>query len=338
MKVSVIGTGSWGTALACVLASNAHDICMWTRSQDMADSINVSHKNLRYLRDVVLDEKITASTSFELALKNTSAVVVVCPSAILREIACKIKPLISAQCPIIICSKGVEDKTGLLPIEVFEEVLGNADRISVLSGPNHAEEVSVGIYSATVIASSCVQSAKFFVDLFATSTFRPYISDDPAGVEICAAYKNVIAIAVGISYGLGFGDNTAALIMTRGQAEISRLVHAFGANAITCMGLAGSGDLIATCTSVHSRNRRFGKYLADGKTVEDFTRDTGMIVEGALACKTLQLLLKKYNVDAPIASAIYQVIWENKDPKRVASLLSERPLNQEFYGITWDAN
>ena len=223
--------------------------------------------------------------------------------------------------------------SGLLPVEVFEAELGNVARLAVLSGPNHAEEVVKGIPSATVIASQSEATATFFQDLFACESFRTYVSDDVCGVELCAAFKNVIAIAVGLSYGLGFGDNTAAMLMTRGLAEMSRLVVKAGGQAITCMGLAGTGDLIATCTSEHSRNRRFGKMVAEGKTLDDFTQETHMVAEGALACKTIGTLAAHYGVELPITEAVRAVVWEGAEPKEIGRALADRPLTTEFYGI-----
>lgn len=235
--------------------------------------------------------------------------------------------------PVIICSKGIEAGSGLLPVEVFAGEMGNPQRFAVLSGPNHAEEVIKGIPSGTVIASPSPDTAMFFRDLFASPTFRTYVSDDVTGVEICGAFKNIIAIAVGVSYGMGNGDNTAAMLMTRGLAEMSRLVVQAGGAALTCMGLAGTGDLIATCTSEHSRNRRFGKMVAEGKTLDDFTEQTHMVVEGAVACKSVQTLASHYEVELPIADMVRKVVWEGADPQVAAKLLVDRPLTTEFYGI-----
>ena len=216
---------------------------------------------------------------------------------------------------------------------VFESELGNRDRLAVLSGPNHAEEVIKGKPAGTVIASSGEDTAVLFRDLFASPTFRAYTSDDVTGVELCAAFKNVIAIAVGVAYGLGYGDNTAAMLMTRGLAEMSRLVVKCGGQAITCMGLAGAGDLIATCTSEHSRNRSFGVELARGGTLDEYRERTHMVVEGALACKTLQTLSEAYGVELPITEVVRGVVWEGADPNAAARDLFARPLTTEFYGL-----
>ena len=222
----------------------------------------------------------------------------------------------------------------MVPMQVFEEVLGNRDRLAALSGPNHAEEVVLGIPAGTVIASPNRDLACYFRDLFTTDTFRCYTSDDYIGVELCAAFKNVIAIAVGASYGMGYGDNTAAMLMTRGMAEMSRLVSACGGQALTVMGLAGAGDLIATCTSEHSRNRTFGKALAQGGTLEAYEKRTHMVVEGALACKTICPLASRYEVELPIATAVRSIVWEHGALETIAHELFSRPLTTEFWGLT----
>ena len=333
MKVAVIGAGSWGTALANLLANNGHNVSLWARKSEVVSTINKEHRNPRYLSDVVLHEDVVATLSHKDALLRAKAAVIVTPSNLLRGVARAMADAVDPDFPVIICSKGVEEGSGLLPIEVFAAEMGNADRLAVLSGPNHAEEVVRGIPSGTVIASSSKETAELFRDMFAAPSFRTYVSRDIVGVELCAAFKNVIAIAVGASYGLGFGDNTAAMLMTRGLAEMSRLVVKAGGEALTCMGLAGTGDLIATCTSEHSRNRRFGKMLAEGKTLDDFTQETHMVVEGAFACKTIGTLAAHYGVELPITDVVRKVVWEGVDLADVGKELAQRPLTTEFYGI-----
>ena len=333
MKIAVIGAGSWGTALAQVLAGNGHDVGLWARKPEVAAAINADHRNPRYLSDVTLSGRIAAASAYEDVLEGASAAVIVTPSSIMRDVADRLAGLVGEDFPAIVCSKGVEEGSGLLPVEVFEAEMGNAARLAVLSGPNFAAEVIRGIPSGTVVASPDAGTAAFFQELFASETFRTYASDDVVGVELCAAFKNVIAIAVGVSYGMGFGDNTAAMLMTRGIAEMSRLVVRCGGQALTCMGLAGTGDLVATCTSEHSRNRRFGKLLAEGGTLEEFTERTHMVVEGALACRTLKTLADATGVELPITDVVRSVVWEGADPRDVAKTLTSRPLTTEFYGL-----
>lgn len=331
MKVSVIGAGSWGTALAHLLGTAGNDVMLWARKPEVCDGINNQHRNPRYLMDSLVNERVHASNDYEAVLCGSEAVVIVTPSSIMRDVARDIRPFVTFETPIIICSKGVEAETGLLPVEVFGQELDNESRLAALTGPNHAEEVIKGIASGTVVASSNRDTALFFQELFATDTFRTYVSDDVLGAEICAAFKNVIAIAVGASYGIGLGDNTAALIMTRGLAEMSRLVEACGGTAMTCLGLAGVGDLIATCTSEHSRNRTFGYRLATGTTLEQYREETHMVVEGALACKTIDALAKAHQVELPITEMVRSVLWEQADFHEAANALFERSLKPEFY-------
>ena len=333
MKIAVIGAGSWGTALAQLRACNGNEVGLWARKPEVVEAVNASHANPRYLSEVELSWCIVATTSYEEALAGAQAAVIVTPSSVMRDVAGVLAEAVDDDFPVIICSKGVEEGSGLLPVEVFEAEMGNASRLAVLSGPNFAAEVIRGIPSGTVIASSNEETAAFFQQLFASETFRTYVSDDVCGVELCAAFKNVIAIAVGVSYGLGYGDNTAAMLMTRGLAEMSRLVVRCGGQAITCMGLAGTGDLVATCTSEHSRNRRFGKLLAEGGTLEEFAAQTHMVAEGALACKTLKTLADCYDVELPITDVVRSIAWEGADPHDVAKTLTNRPLTTEFYGL-----
>ena len=231
MKIAVIGAGSWGTALAQVLAGNGHNVGLWARKPEVVQAINAEHHNPRYLSDEVLSERIVATLSHEDALLRAKAAVIVTPSNLLRGVGRALDAAADPRLPIVVCSKGVEEGSGLLPIDVMASEMGGRERFAVLSGPNHAEEVIRGVPAATVVASPSADTAAFFQDLFATEAFRTYTSDDVCGVELCAAFKNVIAIAVGLSYGMGYGDNTAALLLTRGLAEMSRLVVACGGQA-----------------------------------------------------------------------------------------------------------
>lgn len=333
-KIAVIGAGSWGTALAQTLAAGGNAVRMWARKEEVARCITEEHHNPRYLSGIMLHASIEATSDLAQCVDGAQAIVVVTPSRLMRSFAEKLSTLLSSETPIIICSKGVEEGTGMVPMQVFEEVLGNINRLAALSGPNHAEEVVLGVPAGTVIASPNSEIACYFRDLFTTNSFRCYTSEDYIGVELCAAFKNVIAIAVGASYGMGYGDNTAAMLMTRGMAEMSRLVTACGGEALTVMGLAGAGDLIVTCTSEHSRNRTFGKALAQGGTLEAYEQRTHMVVEGALACKTICPLAQRYNVELPIATAVRSIVWEHGALESIAQQLFSRPLTTEFWGLT----
>ena len=331
MKIAVIGAGSWGTAISNLLADNANNVSLWARRAEVASGINAYHRNPDYLSDHRLNEGVVATTALKDVLSRAQAAVVVTPSKLIRGTARAFAQYVDEDFPIVICSKGVEDVTGMLPVEVFEDELGGGRRLAALCGPNHAEEVIQSLPSATVVASRSADTARFFQEMFASPALRVYTSDDVIGVELCAAFKNVIAVAVGVSYGLGFGDNTAAMLMTRGLAEMSRLATKAGGNPLTCMGLAGAGDLIVTCTSGHSRNRRFGEDLAAGQTVEQFEKKTHMVAEGALACKTLDVLAKRYDVELPIADAVRSIVWEGVDAREASEALFARSLKPEFY-------
>ena len=329
-QVAIVGAGSWGTALAQLAATAGNDVRLWARKEEVARGINADHVNPRYLADARLSERIEASTDIVRVVGGADAVVIVTPSSVMRETARAIAAHVGAKTPVALAAKGVEAETGMLPVEVFDEVLGGLGRLAALTGPNHAEEVVRGVSSGTVVSSYVPRTARFFQSLLSTESFRIYVGNDVVGAEVCAAYKNVIAIAVGASYGLGMGDNTAALLMTRGLAEMSRLVAACGGNAMTCMGLAGMGDLEVTCMSPHSRNRTFGYELAQGVTLDAYRARTHMVVEGALACRTLHDLALAHDVDLPLARTVRAIVWEGYDVVAAAQDLLDRPQKPEF--------
>ena len=331
MNIAVIGAGSWGTAIAALLARNGHTVRLWARNPEVAAAINETHRNPRYLTDADLPAGIVATADLTAACESADAVVVVTPSPAMRSTAEALTAVVGEETPICICTKGVEAGTGFVPCQVFESVLGDPDRLAALSGPNHAEEIVLGVPAGTVIASVSAACAALFQEAFAGPAFRVYTSDDVIGVELCAACKNIVAIACGVSYGLGYGDNTAAMLIPRGQAEMARLVRACGGRELTCMGLAGTGDMIATCMSRHSRNRRFGELLASGKTLEDFTGATHMVAEGAYASKSVVELAEKLGVDVPIARAVCAVVWEGEPIAEAIAALMDRTAKPEFY-------
>lgn len=333
-KAAVIGAGSWGTAFAGVLAANAENVSIWCHSEECASSINATHRSNRYLLDYNLPLNVSASTSFEEVINGASLVVFAVPSLHLRDVATRAKLFIDQDVPVLVLTKGVEPASGMLMTEVVASEIGNDKRICALTGPNHAEEVSKQAYSAAVCAGSNLNLAEQIRDEICTKTFRVYASADERGVEVCGATKNVIAIACGIVAGMGLGDNTLAVIMTRGIAEIGRMVSTLGGNPLTCMGLAGMGDLVATCTSQHSRNRRFGEAFVKGISLEQFEASTHMVVEGAHACVSIRELAHKNHVEVPIVGAIYNLLYEDASLELVIKALSERTPTQEFYGMS----
>ncbi|MDR2672128.1 MAG: NAD(P)-dependent glycerol-3-phosphate dehydrogenase [Coriobacteriales bacterium] len=396
MRVSVIGAGSWGSALAQHLALSGNEVVLWARSAALVEQINARHENPAYLSDIVFSERIVATTDLVWALRDTQAVVLATPSAAVRTICQAMATSYPATVPLLLLSKGVENSSGTLLLDVIREELSrgstvnattgivssapavtdcnvNGDRgglgndtgsglgsdigsslgsdtesiaagatvdnpksvaplqLAVLSGPNHAEEVAKTMFSATVIASSNSDTARLFQQLLASDNFRVYTSSDTIGVQVCGAAKNVIAIATGVAVGRKFGDNATAMLMTRGLAEISRLVEARGGMSQTCMGLAGMGDLIATCTSVHSRNRSFGLALAKGTSIAEYEQHSHMVVEGALAAKSVTNLAQNLGVEMPICETMRGVIWEGLPLQETIPDLMKRSAKPEFY-------
>ncbi|QWT17019.1 NAD(P)-dependent glycerol-3-phosphate dehydrogenase [Collinsella sp. zg1085] len=333
MKLSIIGAGSWGTAVAGLAAGHADTVSLWAHEAEVAAGINEFHKNPSYLSTYELPLNISAHASLENALVDADGVIIAVPSIHLRATLHAAQAWIPSTCPILCLTKGIEQKSGLLMTEVIAEELGNHERIAVLSGPNHAEEVCLGSLSAAVIAAEHDDIAYFFRNALISPQFRVYVSHDVIGVEMCAAAKNVIAIICGIAAGSGLGDNTLALIMTRGLAEITRLSCARGGEAMTCMGLAGMGDLVATCTSEHSRNRMFGVAFAQGTSLEAYQAKRHMVVEGAAAAISVSELAKQLDVDAPLTFALHDILINDGSPEDALAQLLERLPTSEFYGI-----
>jgi glycerol-3-phosphate dehydrogenase (NAD(P)+) len=333
MRIAVMGAGSWGTAVSWLLGGKGHEVSLWSRETEIAEGINAEHHNPVYLPDVVLADSVYASPDFERVLYDAEAVVMVTPSVGVRETAEHMRPHLGSDIPVVILSKGVEGGSNMLMTEVLTDVLGNKQRIAGLSGPNHAEEVSKGIPSATVVASYEPGVGELFQDIFMTPFFRVYTNPDVVGVELCGASKNVVAIAVGMCDGLGYGDNTKATLMTRGLAEMTRLGARLGANPMTFMGLAGMGDLIVTCTSRHSRNRGLGELLAKGGTLQEFTDRTHMVAEGAVACVTVDELATREGLELPITRQVRAVLYEGMPVEEGEKALLDREARDELHGL-----
>lgn len=329
MRVAVIGAGSWGTAIAWLLDQKGYEVSMWAREEDIAQKITETHHNPVYLPHAEFSERVSASSDMETVLKGADSAVMVTPSVGVRTTAEMMKPFVADDLPIVILSKGVEGHTSMLMTQVLEDVFGNPARIAGLSGPNHAEEVSKGIPSATVVAANNMKTAEYFQQLFSTNFFRVYTNDDVIGVEMCGAGKNIVAIACGMCDGLGLGDNTKASLMTRGIAELARLGETVGANPRTYMGLAGMGDMIVTCTSKHSRNRALGELIAKGGTLEEFEEKTRMVAEGAVACKTIHELAQKKGIELPLTKVVHDILYNGHSPREAAEYLMERPVRKE---------
>ncbi|UOF89739.1 NAD(P)H-dependent glycerol-3-phosphate dehydrogenase [Fodinisporobacter ferrooxydans] len=334
-KVSVIGAGSWGTALALVLADNGYDVTIWARRPEIAEEINSKHTLEDYLPGVCLPDGIRASHRLEDALENVSMVLLVIPSHVFRSTARMIAPLIGKDVTVAHATKGFD----LDSLERMSEVLLSEipqispEQAAVLSGPSHAEEVSERYPTTVVVASVAKHTAEFVQDHFMNGNFRVYTNPDVVGTELGGALKNIIALGGGISDGLGYGDNAKAALMTRGLVEISRLGAAMGASQSTFSGLAGVGDLIATCTSKHSRNWRAGYMLGQGKTLDETLANMKMVVEGVRTTKAAMLLSRKYQVEMPITTEIYRVLFEGKAPKDAVDDLMMRGKRHELEDI-----
>lgn len=332
-RIAVIGSGSWGTAAAGLLAAHADDVRVWAHSPKVAEAINRTHRNPRHLTDFDLPANVSASHDFAEVLDGAESMVMVVPSSFLRGICEELKGLVPENLPIVVLTKGIEPGTHLLMADVVADVLGNPGRVAALSGPNHAEEICQGLISAAVVACQSEALAAYFQETFVSQEFRVYRSQDIKGVEVCAAVKNVVAIACGICAGLGLGDNTLAVLMTRGLAEISRIVCAVGGDPMTCMGLAGMGDLVATCTSRHSRNRTFGEAFSHGESLEAYEERTGMVVEGARAALSTWELARELKIEAPLTNAVHSILYDGTGLGEAAQLLLDRDPHVEFYGL-----
>ena len=332
-KIAVIGSGTWGTAACGLLAPHVDEVMLYARRESVAQGICETHRNPQHLPNLQLPHNVRATSSLEEAFAGATEAVWAVPSAFLRSTCVQARPYVDPNLPMLVLTKGIEPGTGLLMVDLVGEVLGNTARIAALSGPNHAEEIAEGKVSAAVIAASDEAIAERFQRLFVSTAFRAYATSDLVGVEVCGAAKNVIAIAAGMTMGLDAGDNTLAVLMTRGLAEIGRIAAACGGDPLTCMGLAGMGDLVVTCTSRHSRNRAFGIAFASGESLASYERRTGMVVEGAQAALSVWELAHKLGVEAPITEAVHAVLYESQGlEEAIDGLLGRRP-HEEFYGM-----
>lgn len=308
-KVAVIGAGSWGTAFAVVLADAGNDVTLWARRPELAEAVNAEHQNPDYLPGIVLPDNIRATSHVAAAMADADVVVFATPSQTFRENLAQWAPSIPDTAVMVSLMKGVELGTLKRMSEVIAEVTGaGPERIAVISGPNLAKEIARREPAASVVACADGDVAQWLQGLCHGPAFRPYTSTDVVGCELGGAYKNVVALAVGMAVGLGFGDNTTASLITRGLAETARLAAASGANPLTLMGLAGLGDLVATCSSPLSRNRTFGEKIGQGMTVDEIYASTRQVAEGAKSCSSLKALAEQSGVDAPIATGVELVI------------------------------
>ncbi|MDQ0271090.1 NAD(P)H-dependent glycerol-3-phosphate dehydrogenase [Cytobacillus purgationiresistens] len=334
-NVAVIGAGSWGTALAMVLADNGHHVRLWGHKAEQINEINDLHTNEKYLPDIKLPHNITGYSSLEEALTGIDTIVLAIPTKAIRDVLNQIADLRTEPLTIVHVSKGIEPDSLLRISEMIEQEMPAEllHSVVVLSGPSHAEEVSLRHPTTVAVSSKDMMTAERIQDLFINQNFRVYTNADIVGVEIGGALKNIIALAAGISDGLGYGDNAKAALITRGLAEISRLGVKMGASPLTFSGLAGIGDLIVTCTSVHSRNWRAGNMLGKGQNLQEVLDNMGMVVEGVRTTKAAHQLAEKYNVQMPITSVLYDVLFNNVNAKDGVDLLMARSKTNEMEDI-----
>ncbi|SUM71646.1 NAD(P)H-dependent glycerol-3-phosphate dehydrogenase [Staphylococcus hominis] len=316
-KITVFGTGSFGTALANVLAENGHSVLMWGKNENTVDEINQSHQNKRYLKDVTLIETIKATSQLEQAVNFSDIFLIALPTKAIRDVVTEINQHIKTKKTFIHVAKGIENETFKRVSEMIEDSVSKNHKngVGVLSGPSHAEEVVIKQPTTVAASSKDEHISKLIQDLFMNDYLRVYTNNDLIGVELGGALKNIIAVASGIVAGMGYGDNAKAALMTRGLAEISRLGERLGADPMTFLGLGGIGDLIVTCTSTHSRNYTLGYKLGKGKTTEEALNEMNMVVEGIYTTNSVYHLAKAQNVDMPITNALYKVLFEDKPVK-----------------------
>ncbi len=334
-KIGIIGAGSWGIALSVLLHNNGHTITVWSALPQEIEQLKAYHEHKEKLPGVKLAEDILFTTDLSNAVKEMDILVLAVPSSFTRETAHRMAGFVENGQIIVNVAKGIEEATLMTLSQVIEDEIPQAD-VAVLSGPSHAEEVGKGIPTTIVVGASSRATAEKIQNIFMSDVFRVYTSPDVLGIELGAALKNVVALAAGIADGLGYGDNTKAALITRGMAEISRLGMAMGGKFETFSGLSGIGDLIVTCASMHSRNRRAGILIGQGKTMEEAMAEVKMVVEGVFSTKAAMALAEKYHVELPIIEQVHEVLFCGKAAADAVKDLMIRDKKIEISG-NWDA-
>ncbi len=332
-KISIIGAGSFGTAMAVVLGHAGHNVSIWAREPEVVKGINETGRNPEYISDVDLPKSVEASSSLKGTLENTDMIVFATPTHALRSVAEKVKPFVDGHEIIVTISKGMEKDTLMTPSQILVNVLEDVtleDQVGVLTGPSHAEEVSKFKPTTVVAAAYSTRVARIIQRTFITPMFRVYLNHDIIGAEIGGAVKNIMAIAAGIIDGADLGDNAKAALMTRGLHEMKRMGYHLGASQDTFSGLTGMGDLIVTCTSQHSRNRFVGFNIGQGKTLDEIISGMNMVAEGVKTAESVALWSRKNNIEMPITNAVYKVLFEQLDPKDAVHELMTRNAKEEI--------
>lgn len=334
-KISVLGAGSWGTALALLLHNNGHEVLLWSALEDEVKMLSEKREHESKLPGVRMPEDIRITADLAFSLKEPDVAVLAVPSPFTRSTARRMAPLVRDGQKIVNVAKGIEEKTLMTLSDIIEEEIPNAD-VCVLSGPSHAEEVGRGLPTTCVVSSKTRETAEYLQGIFMSPVFRVYTTPDMLGVELGAALKNVIALAAGTADGLGYGDNTKAALITRGIAEIARLGIKMGARMETFCGLSGIGDLIVTCASVHSRNRKAGYLIGKGYTMQEAMNEVKMVVEGVYSAKAAKGLAEKYGVEMPIIEEVNKVLFEDKAASEAVIDLMLRDKKLEAPELPWD--
>lgn len=334
-KIGVIGAGSWGIALATVLAKNGHEIMVWSIVEDEIKMLKEKHEHVEKLPGVKLGEEIAFTTDMKEAVCGKDMLVLAVPSVFTRSTAKSMAEYVSKDQVIVCVAKGIEESSLMTISQVVESEIPEADT-AVMCGPSHAEEVGCGIPTTVVAGAKTRKTAEFIQDTFMNDVFRVYTNSDVLGMELGGSLKNVIALAAGMTDGLGYGDNTKAALITRGISEISRLAIKMGAKPETLSGLTGIGDLIVTCESKHSRNRKAGMLMGQGLTMEEATKEVKMVVEGIYSAKAALALGKKYEVELPIIEAVNDVLFNDKHVKEGVFVLMQREKREEHTSMDWE--
>ena len=334
-NIGVIGAGSWGIALSVVLAENGHEVLVWSIVESEIAMLQEKHEHVDKLPGVKLADSISFTTDLERTVKESDMLVLAVPSVYTRSTAKSMAPYVKDGQIIVCVAKGIEEDTLMTISDVVEDEIKNAD-VAVLCGPSHAEEVGIGLPTTVVAGAHTKATAELIQDVFMNEVFRVYTSPDMLGMELGGSLKNVFALAAGMADGLGYGDNTKAALITRGIAEISRLAIKMGANAETLAGLTGIGDLIVTCESKHSRNRKAGMLMGQGYPMEEATKEVKMVVEGIYSAKAALALSQKYHVQLPIIEGVNQVLFDHKTAKEVVAELMQRDKRVEHAHLEWN--
>ena len=335
-KIGMIGAGSWGTALALLCDKNGHEVTIWSIMKDDVEMLRTKRQHETKLPGVILPEKIEITNDLKKAMTDKDVLVLAVPSAFTRSTARSMKAFLKPGQLIVNVAKGIEEHTMLTLSEIIEEELPEAE-VAVMSGPSHAEEVGIGLPTNIVVSAQKKAVAEYLQEIFMSPVFRVYTNPDILGVELGGSLKNVIALAAGAADGLGYGDNTKAALITRGIAEITRLGVAMGAKVETFNGLTGIGDLIVTCASRHSRNRKAGYLIGQGYTMDEAMKEVKMVVEGVYSAKAAMELAVKYEVEMPIVEQVNKVLFENKSAKEAVAELMLRDKKVENSTLVWEA-